>query len=64
MVNNWLKENKLTLNIMKSKYMIFHSIQKKVQNLTLTIDNVNIERVAEFNILAVTLDEHVEMPHK
>ncbi len=25
LVNNWLKVNKLTLNIKKSKYMIFHT---------------------------------------
>ncbi len=51
MVNNWLKVNKLSLNIKKSKYMIFHTKKTKVQSLTLKIDNVNIERVAEFNFL-------------
>ncbi len=44
MVNNWLKVT--ILNIKKSKYMIFHTNKKKVQSLTLKIDNVNIERVA------------------
>ncbi len=39
--------------------MIFHTNKKKVQSLTLKIDNVNIERVAEFNFLGVTLDEHL-----
>ncbi len=29
MVNNWLKVNKLSLNIKKSKYMIFHTKKKK-----------------------------------
>ncbi len=29
MVNNWLKVNKLSLNIKKSKYMIFHTNKKK-----------------------------------
>ncbi len=51
MVNNWLKVNKLSLNIKKSKCMIFHTKKKKVQSLTLKIDNVNIEQVAEFNFL-------------
>ncbi len=58
MVNNWLKVNKLSLNIKKSKYMIFHTKKKKVQSLTLKIDNV--ERVAEFNFLELTLDEHLD----
>ncbi len=39
--------------------MIFHTNKKKVQSLTLKIDNVNIERVAEFNFLGLTLDKHL-----
>ncbi len=35
--------------------MIFHTKKKKIQNLTLKIDNVNIERVADFNFLGLTL---------
>ncbi len=30
-VNNWLQLNKLSLNIKKSKYIIFHTIKKNVQ---------------------------------
>ncbi len=59
MVNIWLKVNKLTLNLKKSKYMIFHSKKKKDQNITLKIDNVNIERVAGFIFLGLTLDEYL-----
>jgi hypothetical protein len=59
MVNNWLKLNKLSLNIKKSKYLIFHKKMKNVPRLTLKIDNVIIERVAEFNFLGLTLDEHL-----
>ncbi len=60
MVTNWLKVNKLSLNSNKSKYMIFHTKKEKVQNFTLKIDNVNIELVAEFNFLRLTLDEHLD----
>ncbi len=59
MINDWLKVNKLSLNVKKSKYMIFHTQKKNVQSLTLKIDNVVIERVAEFNFLGLTLDEHL-----
>ncbi len=59
MLNNWLKANKLSLNIKESKYIIFHIKKKNIQSLTLTIDNVNIERVAEFNFLGLSLDEHL-----
>ncbi len=60
MVNNWLKVNKISLNIKKSKYMIFHTKKFKVQSLTLKIDNVNIERVAEYNFVGLTLDDHFD----
>ncbi len=39
--------------------MIFHTNKKKFKVLTLKIDNVYIERVAEFNFLGLTLDEHL-----
>ncbi len=59
MLNNWLTVNKLSLNIRKSKYFIFRTKEKKIQSLTLTINNVNIKRIAEFNFLGLCLDEHL-----
>ena len=55
-VIEWLNINKLSLNKSKSKYMIFHVPNKDIQYLTLKIDNVNIEKVDEFNFLGLTLD--------
>ena len=46
-VIEWLKINKLSLNKNKSKYMTFHMPKKEIQNLTLKIDGVNIEKVEE-----------------
>ncbi len=40
--------------------LMFYTIKKKVQSLTLKIDNVNIEQVVEFNFLGLTLDEHLD----
>ncbi len=57
MVNNCLKINKLSLNIKKSKYMIFHTNKKKVESFNLKIDNAIIERVNEFNFLGLTLNK-------
>ncbi len=39
--------------------MICHTQKKNVPILTLKIDNVVIERVAELNFLGLTLDEHL-----
>ncbi len=53
-ITDWLKTNKLSLSINKCKYIIFHTPQKNVNLLQLTIDNTNIDRVYEFSFLGVT----------
>ncbi len=35
MANDWQKVDKLSLNLKKNKYMIFHTQKKNVQSLTL-----------------------------
>ena len=56
-VNLWLKLNKLSLNIKKTKLIIFHRKQKKIKDINISIDNVQIERVNTFNFLGIMLDE-------
>ena len=56
-VNIWLKLNKLSLNIKKTKLMIFGRKQKKIKEINVSIDNVQIERVHIFNFLGIMLDE-------
>ena len=55
-ISNWLKVNKLSLNVKKTKYTQFHMPQKAVPKLKLTIDNYNIERVDDFNFLGLTIN--------
>ena len=47
-INEWLEINKLSLNIAKTKYMLFHMHNKKVNTLTPKIINTIIEKVEEF----------------
>ena len=56
--NEWLEINKLSLNIAKTKYKLFHMHNKKVNTLTPNIINIIIEKVEEFNFLGLTLDTH------
>ena len=56
-VNIWLKLNKLSRNIKKTKLMNFGRKQKKIKNINISIDNVQIERVHSFNFLGIMLDE-------
>ena len=58
-INEWLQINKLSLNISKSKYMIFQKVDKDVQHLTLNIYNTNIECVYEFNFVGLILDANL-----
>ena len=44
-INEWLNINKLLLNKSKTKYMVFHMPNKRIQALTLKIDDAYIERV-------------------
>ena len=53
----WLKVNKLSLNVQKTKLMIFHGKQKHIQNLNISINGINIERVESFNFLGIILQE-------
>ncbi len=54
-INDWLKCNKLSLNITKSKCMIFHTPQKKVE---LNIENRSIDKVYGYNFLGLAINEH------
>ena len=56
----WLNANKLSLNIKKTKYMIF-SKKMNIPNPSrqLLINNSPIERVKEFKFLGFVIDEHL-----
>ena len=58
-INEWLNINKLLLNKCNTKYMVFHMPNKRIQALTLKIDDAYIERVDEFNFLGLTLDTNL-----
>ena len=51
--------NKLSLNIAKTKYMVFHTSKRNVIYPNLKVNNSNIERVTQFNFLGVILHSHM-----
>ena len=56
----WLCANKLSLNISKSKYMIFYKrFLKCPSTIDLSINNNSIDRVHEFKILGCLIDENL-----
>ena len=60
-IYRWLCDNKLSINIPKTKFMIFHHRQRRIEHLipNLHINNYQIEKVSEFNFLGITIDEHL-----
>ena len=47
----WLIANKLSLNTMKTKYIVFSTDQRNVTYPNLVINNSIIKRVSHFNVL-------------
>ena len=62
-VNDWLAVNKLSLNIKKTKFMLFHTRQTNVTQIVgppnLKIGNAKIKRVKDFDFLGLTINEHM-----
>ena len=52
-----LASNKLTLNIEKSHYVIFHRARLKQSNINITLSNISLERVTFTKFLGVIIDE-------
>ena len=59
-VHNWLLAQRLSLNVSKTKLMMFHMPQKNVPSLKLSIRNLNIEKVDHFNFLGLKIDKNMK----
>ena len=63
-ISDWLKTNKLSLNVNKTKMMLFYQPQRKVDIPKLKMNNTEITIVDEFDFLGITLDKHLTWkPH-
>ena len=56
-ISLWLKVNKLSLNIGKTHYMVFHSKNKCSVDMNIKIDNNIINRVSYTKFLGIIIDE-------
>ena len=62
-VTMWLAVNKLTLNVSKTKYMLFHNPQRQINQISipkLLINGHRIEKVEEFNFLGITINKNCD----
>ena len=58
-VTEWLKINELSLNVKKTKAMVFHMPQKKVMLPILRINGTIVEFVANFVFLGIKINKHL-----
>ena len=58
-ISDWLAVNKFSLNTAKSKFMLFHNYKKTINEdgIPHLINDTIIERVTEFNVLGLTINE-------
>jgi hypothetical protein len=55
-INSWLMANKLSVNASKTKAMLFHKPQKKVNIPKIVLSNTPVEFVKNFDFLGVRID--------
>ena len=59
-VNDWLCANKLILNIQKTNFIVFHTLQRKLDyDIQLTINNQLLNKVYNVKYLGVMVDCHL-----
>ena len=59
-INTWLTCNKLSLNIDKTKLMIFHTKQGIITSPDLSINNTPIEKVKSFHFLGLIISNDLK----
>ena len=63
-VTEWLKMNKVSLNVNKTKATLFHMPQKKIIAPTIKINGTIYEFVVNFNCLCINLNKYLNWnPH-
>ena len=55
-MTQWLNANQLSLNVVKTKLIVFHSARKVVRHPVLVINNTPIEKITNFNYLGLQLN--------
>ena len=57
-IDEWLRCNKLTLNISKTKHMLYSMPQKQTPRMSIKIGATCIEQVYNFNFLGIVLNSN------
>ena len=57
--DEWLKLNKLSLNVKKSKFMLFYMPGRNVIIPNIHINSIKLGSFDSFNFLGITIDKHL-----
>ena len=65
-IHTWLSANKLSLNIEKSNFILFHPPQKRLQDSTfnLLLNNKQLKREYCIKYLGILIDSHLSWKHQ
>ena len=64
-VSEWLKSNRLSLNVKKTKLLFFRSKYKTIQeNISIKIQGVRINPSSHVKYLGIFIDEHLSWKHQ
>jgi hypothetical protein len=58
-INNWLNIHNLQINLKKTKLIQFYHTQNNPLKLDIVANNIEVEEVAHFNLLGITLDNNI-----
>ena len=63
-ISEWLKINKLSLTVSKSKYILYKKINKALNIPVLKIDAIVIDSVNKFNFLGIIIYDNLNWKKK
>jgi hypothetical protein len=59
LINKWLKVNRLSINMTKTKAMLFHRLKRQFDYPELYMDGIKIDFVDTFNFLGLIIDKNL-----
>jgi hypothetical protein len=64
-IHNWLCANRLSLNVEKSNFVVFHPPQRKLPfNLELTLNNIPLQQEKCIKYLGIFIDSNLSWKHQ
>ena len=62
-LTDWLKANKLSINVSKTHYMVFHRSRRKLDKEDILLDNTIIKQVTFTKFLGIIIDDKLKWIH-